>query len=82
MPKNLTDMNHESLQLVEAARASFATVEVRLDAPVDVDLAAAATAAVLRKLADLQRPGWEDGSEWPDPDDLELIANDITGGGK
>lgn len=82
MPKDLSEMNETSQDLVEATRSAFAGVAPSPDAPFDVDLAAAATAAVLRKLSELMRPGWENDSEWPDPDDLDLIATDITGGGE
>jgi hypothetical protein len=77
MPKSVNDMNDESKQLVLAAEAV-------LDghSPAVTALAPDVVATVLKKLAALQRPGWEDGSEWPDPDDLELLADDITGGGE
>ena len=35
-------------------------------------------AAALRVLADqMIEGGWEDGSEWPEPDDLKSMADDI-----
>jgi len=80
MPKDLNDMNDESQQLVTAAREAMVGIEPQEGAPIDADLAAVAAAAVLTKLSELMRPGWENDSEWPDPDDLELIAADITGG--
>lgn len=68
-------MNDTSKQLVDA-------VEAALDADAK-PLAGIAVAATLRKLSDLMvEGGWEDGNEWPDPDDLHLLADDIEGGGE
>lgn len=38
------------------------------------------TAAVLRRLADLQQSAWDDDVDWPDPDDLRLLADQADGG--
>lgn len=68
-------MNDASRQLVEAAEAV-------LDADAK-PLAGIAVAATLRKLSDLMvDSGWEDGNEWPDPDDLTMLADDTEGGGE
>lgn len=62
-------MNDTSTELVEAANAAF----------IQTGDLSATVAAVLRKLSALMAPGWEEGTEWPDPDDLNLLADDIWG---
>ena len=71
-------MNDTGKQLVEAAEAELDGIDPAVSARVPN-----AVAAVLRKLSDLMVDGgWEDGNEWPDPDDLDLLADDIEGGGE
>jgi hypothetical protein len=67
-------VNDDSKQLVEAAG-------VVLDEFVGPDLTGRAVAAVLRRLAGLMAAEDMD-SEWPDSGDLELLADDIEGGGE
>jgi len=38
------------------------------------------TAAVLRRLADIQQLAWDDDVDWPDPDDLRALADQADGG--
>lgn len=71
-------MNDTGKQLVEAAEAELDGID-----PAMSERVPKAVAAVLRKLSDLMvEGGWEDGNEWPDPDDLNLLADDIEGGGE
>lgn len=69
-------MNDTSRQLVEAAEAELDGIDPEVS-----ERLPKAVAAVLRKLSDLMvEGGWEDGNEWPDPDDLVMLADDIEGG--
>lgn len=36
--------------------------------------------AVLRKLAEEMRPEWENDNDWPAPDQLDMIADELDGG--
>lgn len=71
-------MNGTSKQLVEAAQAELDGID-----PQVFERVPKAVAAVLRKLGGLMdEAGRADGNEWPDPDDLALLADDIEGGGE
>jgi hypothetical protein len=71
-------VNDPGRQLVEAAEAELDGIDPQVS-----ERLPKAVAAVLRKLSDLMvEGGWEDGNEWPDPDDLTMLADDIEGGGE
>lgn len=68
-------MNDIGKHLVAAAEAELDGID-----PEVAERLPKAVAAVLRKLSGLMvEGGWEDGNEWPDPDDLTMLADDIEG---
>lgn len=67
--------NDDARRLVDAAAAELHGID-----PTVFERVPHAVAAVLRKLSEMMREGgWEDGNEWPDPDDLDMLADDIDG---
>lgn len=81
---NLPELDDTTRPFADAAAAALAPHFPASDTQDHADMlgqvARAAAGAVIRKLAEEMRPEWENDSDWPDPDQLDMIADELDGG--
>lgn len=84
MSNELPELDYITRPFADAAATTLAPHFPASDTQDHADMVSDAgrvvAGAVLRKLAEQMRPGWENDSDWPTPDQLDMIADDLDGG--
>lgn len=84
MPNDLPELDDTTRPFADAATAAliphFPASDTQDNADMPSEAARTVAGAVLRKLAEEMRPEWANDSDWPDPDQLDMIADELDGG--